>query len=253
MSKLKKISLLFAVTGALLIAFSAVLQFCTPAGDMHPLFLTGTESFDNVREIIVSTGALPVELEFTGEENCTVDWGSGLPLIISCDEYGTLRVTEDDSFTLSLFSEKAPDAGVKVKIPARAYERISISTSGGDIICADVNCDSLELSTKSGDILVAGADERTEIKTESGNITMSIDSFLGEMAVSGGSGTVTAYIDGKADFFAEFATEGGSCTSFGFDKNVKNRRGDAAFLSGKGINVLKIETTTGNLVITREN
>ena len=140
-----------------------------------------------------------------------------------------------------------------MKVPVRAYERINLSTSGGDIICADVSCDSLELSTKSGDILVAGADERTKIKTESGNITMSIDSFLGEMAVSGGSGTVTAYIDGKADFFAEFATEGGSCTSFGFDKNVKNRRGDAAFLSGKGINILKIETTTGNLVITREN
>ena len=60
MNKLKKIALLFTVTGILLIAFSAVLQFCTPVGDMHPMFLSGTKSFDNVREIIVSTGALPV-------------------------------------------------------------------------------------------------------------------------------------------------------------------------------------------------
>lgn len=253
MKKLKKISLILSALGILLIALSAVLQLFTPAGDIHSLFLTGTKSFDNVREIIVVTGALPVELEFTEESSCSVEWSSGLPLIMSCDEQGTLRITEDDSFTLSLFSKEADSAGVRISVPERAYERISLATSGGDIICADVSCESLELSTRSGSILVAGADERTKIKSESGNITMSIDSFLGEMSVKGGSGNITAYIDGRVDFFVEFATEGGSCTSYGFDKNVKNRRGDAALLSGKGVNILKIETTTGNLAITRES
>ena len=253
MKKLKRTALICVITGVLLIIAAAVLQFFTPVGDMHPLFLTGAKNFGNVRDIVVVTGALPVNLEFHDEDSCQVEWHSGLPLVISCDEYGTLRVTEDDSFTLSLFSEGAESAGVTIRVPNRGYERISLATSGGDIICADVNCDSHELSTRSGDILVAGADEHTKIKTESGNITMSIDSFEGEMLVSGGSGTITAYMDGSADFFAEFATESGSCTSYGFDKNVKNRRGDAAFLSGKGVNVLKIETTTGNLVISREN
>ncbi len=253
MRKLKRITLISVITGILLIIAAVILQLFTPVGDMHPLFLTGTKNFDNVREIIVVTGALPVNLEFSDDDSCQVEWHSGLPLIISCDEYGTLRVTEDDSFTLSLFSKGAESAGVTVRVPNRGYERVSLATSGGDIICADVGTDSLELSTRSGDILVAGADEHTKIKSESGNITMSVDSFVGEMSVSGGSGTVTAYMDGRADFFAEFATNGGSCTSYGFDKNVKNRRGDAAFLSGKGVNILKIETTTGNLVISREN
>ncbi len=253
MRKLKILSVLLSVCGVLLIGSAVALQLFTPIGDMHPEFLTGSQSFDNVREIIVVTGALPVRLEFSDSDSCEVQWKSGLPLITSCDEYGTLKINEDDSFTLSLFSKESDDSGVTVKVPVRGYERISLATSGGDIICSDVSTDSLEISTRSGDILVAGADERTKIRSESGNITFSTDSFTGEMTINGGSGQINAYLDGRADFFAEFITEGGYCTSYGFDKNVNNRKGDAALLSGKGINLLRIYTKTGNLVIAREN
>lgn len=253
MRKIKFLSVLLIICGLLLTGGAVVLQLFTPMGDMHPLFLSGVKSFDNVREIIAVTGALPVRLEFTESENCEVEWNSGLPLIISCDEYGTLKINEDDSFTLSLFSESSENAGVTIKIPVRGYERISLSTSGGDIVCADVSADSLEISTRSGNILVAGADERTKIKSESGDIVFSTDSFRNEMAVNSISGDITAYLDGRADFFVEYTTEGGYCTSRGFDKNVDNRKGDAALLSGKGKNVLKINTKTGNLLIIREN
>ncbi len=253
MKKVKFLSVLLSVCGLLLIGGSVLLQLFTPAGDMHIKFLSGTKNFDNVREIIVVTGALPVRVEFTEGDSCEVEWHSGLPLIMSCDEYGTLRITEDDSFTLSVFSDNAEESGITLRLPVRGYERISVATSGGDIVCSDVSTDSLELSARSGNILAAGADERTKIRTESGDITFSTDSFLGEMAVNSVSGNITAYLDGRADFFVEFTTEGGRCTSYGFDKNVNNRKGDAALLSGKGINILKIDTKTGNLVIVREN
>lgn len=251
MNKLKKITVLLSVLGLLLIIAAVPLQLFSPLGDMHPLFLSGVKSFDGVREIIVVTGALPVSLEYSDDSVCRVEWSSGLPLIMNCDEQGVLRITEDDSFTLSLLSENADSAGIKLYIPKRGYERISLSTSSGNITSLDVSCESLELSTRSGSIFVLGADENTKIKNESGTTYLSIDRFDGEMTVNGGKGRMVVDIS-AFDFFVEFTTEDGSCTSTGFNKNAENRKGDAALLSGKGGNTLKITTTTGNLEINRD-
>ena len=87
MRKIKAYTLLFVICGLFLISAAAILQFFTPAGDSHPEFSAGEQSFDNVREIIVISGALPVTIEETDDSACTVSWRSGLPLIISCDEY----------------------------------------------------------------------------------------------------------------------------------------------------------------------
>ena len=251
MRKIKFLSVLLIICGLLLTGGAVTLQLFTPMGDMHPLFLSGTKSFDNVREIIAVTGALPVRLEFTESENCEVEWNSGLPLIMDCDEFGTLRITEDDSFTLSLFSQSADSAQINLYVPRRNYERISLATSSGNITTLDVTCESLELSTRSGYMHVTGADENTKIKNESGTTYLSIGSIDGEMTVNGGKGQMVVDLSGSLDVFVEFATESGSCTSRNFYNDVENRRGDAALLGGKGGNTLKINTTEGNLEINR--
>jgi len=251
MKKIKSLSLLLSVAGLLLIAAAVLLQLFTPLGKSRPEFFYGQKNFDNVREIIVVTGALPVKLEYSDDSVCRVEWSSGLPLIMDCDEFGTLRITEDDSFTLSLFSQSADSAQINLYVPRRNYERISLSTSSGNITTLGVTCESLELSTRSGYMHVTGADENTKIKNESGTTYLSIGSIDGEMTVNGGKGQMVVDLSGSLDVFVEFATESGSCTSRNFYNDVENRRGDAALLGGKGGNTLKINTTAGNLEINR--
>lgn len=251
MKKIKILSVLLSLSGILLIAAAVLLQLYTPLGSSRPDFYFGQKSFDGVREVIVVTGALPVTLEYSDDNMAHVEWSSGLPLIMDCDEQGTLRITEDDSFTLSLFSKSADNAHIRLYIPERNYERISLSTSSGNITSLNVTCESLELSTRSGYIHAAGADENTKIKNESGATYLSIDSIDGEMTVNGGKGNMIVDLFNPLDVFVEFTTEGGGCTSFNFYNDVKNRRGDAALLGGKGGSILKINTTTGNLEINR--
>ena len=251
MRRLKSIAVLLVISGVILVLGAVVLQLFTPAGESRPEFSEGEESFSGVREIIVVSGALPITIEETDEAQCTVSWKSGLPLIMSCDEMGTLRITEDDSFTLSLFSKSMDSAGIKISVPKRGYGRISLSSSSGDIVCTGVTADSLEISTRSGYLHVLNANEHTKIRNESGTTYLAINRFEGEMTVNGGSGRMIVDICADFDFFVEFATEGGSCTSAGFDKNAENRKGDAALLSGRGGNTLKINTTTGNLEINK--
>ena len=251
MKKIKKLSLLFSVTGLLLIATAVLLQLFTPMGNSRPEFYYGQKSFARVREIIVVTGALPVKLEYSDDDSCRVEWSSGLPLIMDCDEQGTLRITEDDSFTLSMLSKSADSAHINLYIPKRNYERISVSTSSGNITTLDVICESLELSTRSGYMHVVGADENTKIKNESGTTYLGIGGIDGEMTVNGGKGRMVVDLFSPFDVFVEFTTESGSCTSSNFYNDVNDRRGDAALLGGKGGNTLKINTTEGNLEINR--
>ena len=249
MKKLKKISLSLVSCGGFLVILAVMLQFFTSVGRLHPNFSEGRESYANVREIVAVSGALPITLVPTSSDECVVEWKSGLPLIVSCDEYGTLRITEDDSFTATLFSKNAASSMIKIEVPEKSYERIKLSSSAGDIICHEINCESLDIYTRNGDITAYGVNERSKIKSDSGNIYLSVNRFDGEMAVNGGEGDITIEISGDFGFFAEFMTESGGSMSEGFEKATSNRKGDAAFLNKNGGNSLKIYTTSGNLKI----
>ncbi len=248
MKKLKKITAFLIINGLLLIVAAVILQLFTPFGGIHKGASFGTEYFSGVREIVVVSGSLPVDLSYTDGDECEVSWVSELPLIVNCDEQGMLRITQDDSFTLSLFSLNSSDYRISVKIPRKSYGRVSLSSSGGEIKVTDnISCEVLEISTKNGDILALNADERTRIKSTSGNIYLSLSGLNGDMTVNGGEGDIHVNVPPELPFFMEFSTENGSCTTIGFSENITDRKGDAALLSGNGGHNLDIKTTSGSL------
>ena len=248
MKKIKKITAFLIINGILLIGAAVILQLFTPFGAIHKGASSGTEYYDSVREIVVVSGSLPVDLSYTDGDECEVSWVSELPLIVNCDEQGTLRITQDDSFTLSLFSLSRSDYRISVKIPRKSYGRVSLSSSGGEIKVTDnISCEVLEISTKNGDILALSADERTRIKSISGNIYLKLSGLKGDMTVNGGEGDVNINVPPELSFFMEFSTESGSCTTDGFPEDIKDRKGDAALLSGNGGHNLNIRTTSGSL------
>lgn len=250
MNKLKKITIFLIITGILFISAAIVMQLFTPLGNIHRSPSRGTEYFDNVREIVVVSGSMPVSLSYGDGEECEVGWVSELPLIVNCDDQGVLHITQDDSFSLSLFSKSSENFAIDIKIPRKSYGRISLAASGGSIsVQDDISAEVLELSTKTGDIYVSGADTRTKIKTNGGDITAYINNLEGDMSINGGEGDIYVNAPPESPFFMEFSTDSGSCTTEGFPENLTGRKGDAAILSGKGGNNLKIKTTSGNLTL----
>lgn len=248
MNKLKKITIFLVAAGILSIAAAVIMQLFTPLGHFHRTASEGTEYFDSVREIVVVSGSMPVEVSYSDTENCEVSWVSELPIIAHCDEQGVLRITQDDSFSLSLFSKSSESFGISLKIPRKNYGRISLAASGGRIsVRDDISAEVLEISTKTGGIYVFGADSRTKIKTNGGDITAYISTLEGDMTINGGEGDIYVNVPPELSFFMEYSTDSGSCTTSGFPENLKERKGDAAFLSGKGGVNLKIKTTSGNL------
>ncbi len=251
MTKLKKTALFFTISGILLITAAVLLQLFTPLGGFHIETSRDTAGYDNVRELVVVSGSIPVEVSVGEGDKCVVSHVSDLPVIISHDDTGVLHITQDDSFTLSLFPKDKKDYVISVQLPEKQYGRISLAGSGGNITVHDrINCETLEISTKTGDITLKNADHRAKIKSTGGNIKLAFAALEKDMTINGGEGDVTIQVSEEMPFFMEFATDSGWCTATGFGENdINGCKGDAALLSGKGGRYLEINTTSGNLTL----
>ncbi len=248
MRKVKRAALLFSALGAVLIISGVVYARLFPLPPVNGSYVEETLYFSNVRELVVISGTLPIKLERSENEVCEVSYMSDLPLISEIDEYGTLRLTQDDSFSLSLLSGKRKDFHLTVKLPEKNYRRVSLASSSGDISCAGISCDSLGVSTRSGAVSLSEADHRTEIRTESGEVNVGITSIDGDMSISAGSGSVHLAIPARLSFFLKFLTDGGKLTLDG----EEYRRGDAALLINGGGSTLTVTTSAGDLTINKE-
>lgn len=245
MNKIRRLSLIFIFSGIFFIAIGLLFAVMTPFNPRNDAVSDETLYFSDVRELVIITGSLPVQVEYWDGESCEVSCIGDLPLKTDIDDTGTLRLTQDDSFSLSLFTRRKSSFGLTVRLPRRTYRRISLTSSSGNVESAPISCETLEIATRSGDITLPGADGRAKIKTESGNIRLGITALGENMEISGGSGNISLTLSPRLSVCVQFLTENGACTA----ENYENRRGDAVIIQNGGENLLKITTTTGNLTI----
>ncbi len=245
---LKTLAAVLTAAGAALAAAGGAVQLIASRGGGIPAVITETTEFDVPRELVVITTSMPVTVRYGDTETVTVSYTSSLPLIFT-EKKGMLSITQDDSFTMSLFAGSSEENGITVTLPHKVYELISLSSSSGSVTSDSLSADTLEFSTKSGDLKLTGIDERASIRTESGSVYADISSFSGNMTINAGAGNVTLIMPDELSMYLEFLTESGSFTSKRFDKVYHEKFGDAAAILGGGRNKLTVNTTSGSLYI----
>lgn len=250
MNRVWKRGVFLSLVGAVILVAGILFQLNMSRSGYTGSVISESLGFENVRELTVISSTLPVEISYGDCDSVQVSHTGFLPLVYS-EENGLLRLAQNDEFTLTLYSPKSREAGIKITLPHKKYERISVSSSSGSITAGSLDADSLELSTKSGDIAAENIDERAKIRTESGKINISLSSLGGDMTINGGEGEVFVTIDESVSFFLEFLTERGSFTSDIFEKKYDKRQGDAADMYNGAENLLRIYTTGGSLTIVK--
>ena len=246
--RLKAAGIFLAAVGALMLGAAAVMQYLASRAGYPGNIVFGYEEFDAPRELVVITTSMPIIVGYGDTDKVTVEYTGSLPLIFSEDK-GTLRITQDDSFTMTLFSERAKRQGVAVTLPHKMYERISLSSSGGAIESRSLGADTLEFRTKGGDMRLYGIDERAQVRTESGSIYAEFSSFSADMNINAGAGDVTLVLPEALSLYLEYYTESGSFTSDYFDEPYNNRYGDAVIIYNGAKHKLNVTTTSGGLTI----
>lgn len=248
MNRLKKIGLAFSVIGVILIGAGIALWLILSGKGYQGNVKYTEHEFSGIRELVAISTSLPIDVRYGDEENVRVKYTGALPLVFS-EENGLLRITQDDTFTLNLFSAKQLDSGIEIILPHKLFGSITLSSSSGNITAHSLNADTYEITTKSGDISLGSIDERADIRSEKGNISFSLSSINHDMTVNGGDGDIFVEIGEDASFCLEFLTYGGHFTSDAFDKKYDYSFGDAAAIRNGGKHLLRINTKGGNLCL----
>ncbi len=248
--RLKTAGIFISAVGTLLLIAAVVMQLLRSRGGYTGNIVYGSEEFETPRELVVITTSMPITVGYGETDKAEVSYTGSLPLIFS-EKKGTLSITQDDSFTLTLFSAEAAKQGVNITLPHKMYERISLSSSSGSVESDSLAAGTLEFSTKSGDMRLYGIDERASVRTESGNIYAEFSSFSSDMNINAGAGDVTLVLPENLSLYLEFFTGSGRFTSDYFDKYYNARYGDAAIIYNGAENKLNVTTTSGDLIVTK--
>ncbi|NLT08290.1 MAG: DUF4097 domain-containing protein [Ruminococcus sp.] len=145
-------------------------------------------------------------------------------------------------------------------------ENINIDVSSGDTKIVRCSADSFDVESSSGEIYITAekageisadsssgnieirADESDSVNAESssGDITLRFSSMPSETNVDTSSGDVKVYVPEDADFSAEIDTSSGD-----FDNDIALSKNGSKYVSGNGTNKLTIETSSGDICITK--
>lgn len=245
---LKILCAVFSAAGALMIAVGIYLHFRASENGYAGSVITETAEFETPRELVVITTSMPITAEYGDTDKVIVSYTGSLPLIFT-EEKGMLRITQNDTFTMTLFSARTAEFGVHITLPHKVYKRISLSSSGGSVTSDCLAADTLEFGTKSGDMRLLGIDERASVRTESGSVYAEFSSFSSDMTVYAGAGDVTLLMPDELSLYLEFFTESGSFTSERFDATYWHEYGDAAVIYNGAKHRLRVSTSSGDLYI----
>lgn len=245
---LKALAAVLSAAGVLLAAAGILLQLHIGRDGYTGSVISDTAEFDTPRELVVITTSMPISVRYGDTDNVKISYTGSLPLIFT-EKKGTLSITQNDTFTMTLFAWSLQDSGVTVTLPHKIYERISLSSSSGVITSENLGADILEFSTKSGDMKLIGIDERASVRTDSGNVYAEFSSFTSDMTINAGAGDVTLMMPDDLSVYLEFFTESGSFTSDRFDEPYRGKYGDAAVILGDARAKLGVNTTSGDLYI----
>ena len=245
---LKTLAVTLSAAGIILAAAGLVIQHLGSRTGYAGSVVSGTAEFEKPRELVVITTSMPISVKYGDTETVQVSYTGGLPLIFS-ENKGMLSITQDDTFSMTLFAQSADSAGVEVILPHKVYERISLSSSSGSVTSDMLAADILEFSTKSGDMQLLGIDERASVRTESGNIYAEFSSFSSDMTINAGAGDVRLVMPVELSVYLEYFTESGSFTSERFGEPYHGKYGDAALILGDARSKLRVNTSSGSLYI----
>ncbi|MBR1832594.1 MAG: DUF4097 family beta strand repeat protein [Ruminiclostridium sp.] len=245
---LKIFSVVFCIAGAALTAAGAAIHFRAAESGYAGSVITETAEFEAPRELVAITTSMPITAEYGDTDKVIVSYTGSLPLIFT-EEKGMLRITQNDTFTMTLFSPEAAKSSVHITLPHKVYERISLSSSSGSVTADCLMAGTLEFGTKSGDMRLLGIDERASVRTDSGSVYAEFSSFASDMTIYGGAGDVTLLMPQELSLYLEFFTESGTFTSERFDETYYHEYGDAAVIYNGAKHKLRVNTSSGDLYI----
>lgn len=169
----------FSVTGFLIAALVlSVLSFGAVCAAQMQSVQNGFEStvirerleFDDAKYIYVSTSSLDFEIKRHNGQGILLDYVNDSRIIAEESDINYLRLTQDDSFAVSLFARDQFSYKMTLWLPENDYREFYLDSGSGDISLFGTAANYTEIHTRSGNIRITEADKQIDAAAISGNI-----------------------------------------------------------------------------------
>lgn len=124
-----------------------------------------------------------------------------------------ITITQNNDFVISFFAFRQFSYEMTLYLPDEIYRDIFISTTTGNISADNLNCNSLELATKSGEITADSVKSAFKASSVSGGISCSYYALIQDCDIASKTGSVTVELPEKTRFMLYFTTKSGSISS----------------------------------------
>ncbi len=163
--------------------------------------------------IYISTTGLNFQIKPYDGTEIAVEYTNDSPVLISESNVNHLRLVQDDSFTLSLFSLEQFNYHMTVFLPQNDYREFYLDSGSGDIVLEKTFADYTDIRTRSGNITVNSAKEKISAKAVSGNISCTYSAFENAGTFETKSGNIKILMPNSSEVTLSYRTDGGKLKS----------------------------------------
>lgn len=166
--------------------------------------------FGDAKYIYVSTSGLDFEIKRYYGQGILLDYVNDSKIIVEESDINYLRLTQDDSFAISLFAKDQFGYKMTLWLPENDYREFYLDSGSGDIALFGTAAGYTEIHTRSGSIRITDADRQIDAAAISGNIYCNYCEFENMGSFETRSGDVIITMPDSSGVKLEYRTEGGA-------------------------------------------
>lgn len=202
-------------------------------------------------------GAYDIKIEPSAEEKCEIIYVGHKDILLERsvkDGTLTLELNDTRNFFLRLFSF-TERLNITLRVPEKAYEKISVSTASGDVKLDGLSVGSLEIDVSSGKVLLSSLTANNiSLDSSSGNISIKKTTVSGKIKAALSSGDIIINDSTAAEFEADTSSGDVELESFKVTKAaIIDVSSGEIELNGSLFEKLVIDTSSGDVEFNRSD
>lgn len=205
-SKFFKISLVFSIVS---LGVFAVLRYMDIKQGYEGTVVKESLTFPNANYIYISTSGLDFEIKSYEGKEILVEYTNDMPIIVEESSSDYLKLTQDDSFTVSVFAKDQFSYKMTVWLPVRDYREFYLNSGSGNITMEETLSRFCKLRTRSGNIYISNAHKEINAESITGSIFCSYIAFTATGSFESKEGNITVLVPDFSGVDLQFRTESG--------------------------------------------
>lgn len=240
-SRLMKISLVFSL---LFLGAFVGLSYIDSERGYQSTVVKESLTFPNAKYLYISTTGLDVEIKSYEGKEILVEYTNDMPVIVEESNEDYLKLTQDDSFTLSLFAKDQFSYKMTVWLPLNDYREFYLNSGSGDITLEETLSRYTKIRTRNGRVYINNADKEIDAAAITGSIFCSYNDFSATGSFESNGGNITVLMPSSSGVDLRFRTESGWLDSglMGLDKRFYG-----------SVDLKKDSDSSGDLYVTTGN